>query len=79
MPPRKNLVYKRTHPKRKDPFHFGEIPSTSVMAFDNTRGYFTLLTLKPQNKVTIVIHISFQLSYNKAQKDPYNPIRIIES
>jgi hypothetical protein len=32
----------------------------------DTRAYFTLLTLKPQNKVTIVIHISFQLSYKKS-------------
>jgi hypothetical protein len=40
----------------------------------DTRAYFTLLTLKPQNKVTIVIHISFQLSYNKADNDLYNPI-----
>jgi hypothetical protein len=27
-------------------------------------------------KVTIILLISFQLSYNKADKDPYNPIRI---
>ena len=27
-------------------------------------------------KVTIILLISFQLSYNKADKDPYNPIQI---
>ena len=27
-------------------------------------------------KVTIFLHISFQLSYNKADKDPYNPIHL---
>ncbi len=46
-----------------------------MVSYD-TRAYFTLLTLKPQNMVTIVIHISFQLSYNKAEKDPYNPIHL---
>jgi hypothetical protein len=30
-------------------------------------------------KVTIFLHISFQLSYNKVDKDPYNPIRIARS
>jgi hypothetical protein len=30
-------------------------------------------------KVTIFLYISFQLSYNKADKDPYNPIRIARS
>jgi len=57
------------------------------LSFSSHENYFTLLTLESQKEremmagqeVTIILWISFQLSYNKADKDPYNPIQVARS